>query len=236
MRILLKRPLRDIALIAVVVALAPAAVLLVLRVINPPASAFMTLTAVRLHAEHPEAEISQDWVGLDAIASCMPLAAVAGEDQTFPTNHGFVWSAIERAIKHNANGGTVHGASTITQQTAKNLFLWPAKSYIRKGIEAYITLWMDLLWSKRRVMEVYLNVAQFSDTVFGVQAAAKQLFHTDAADLSRRQCAVLAAVLPAPSEYDAANPSSYVAGRRAWILRQMRHLGPHYLDEALGMD
>lgn len=236
MRILLKRPFRDIAIIAVVVALAPAAVLLVFRVINPPASAFMTLTGIKLHNRHPGAEVSHDWVDLDDIAACMPLAAVAGEDQTFPSNHGFVWSSIERAMKHNANGGAVHGASTITQQTAKNLFLWPARSYIRKGIEAYVTVWMDLLWPKRRVMEVYLNIAQFSDTAFGVQAAARQLFHTSAAHLSRSQCASLAAVLPAPDKYDAAHPGSYIAGRQTWILRQMRHLGPHYLDNALAAD
>lgn len=231
-----KRPFRDIAIAAVVVALAPAVVLLVFRVINPPASAFMTLTAVKLHAGQSDATISHEWVDFDDIAACMSLAVVAGEDQTFPTNHGFVWSAIERAIRHNAKGDAVRGASTITQQTAKNLFLWPAKSYVRKGFEAYITLWMDLLWSKRRVMEVYLNIAQFSDTAFGVQAAAKHLFRTSAAQLSRSQCAALAAVLPAPDQYDAAHPGSYVAGRRAWILRQMRQLGPHYLDDALGTD
>ncbi len=234
MRFLFKRPFSYAVIITVVVAMAPAAVLLVLRVINPPASAFMTLKAAELHREDPEREISHEWVDLDQVAPCMALAVVAGEDQTFPTNHGFVWSSIERAIKHNANGGAVHGASTITQQTAKNLFLLPAKSYIRKGIEAYITVWMDLLWSKRRVLEVYLNIAQFSDTAFGVQAAAKQLFHTRAAHLSHSQCAALAAVLPAPDEYDAAHPGSYVAGRMAWILRQMRHLGPHYLDDAVG--
>lgn len=233
MSILLKRPFRDIAILAVVVALSPAAVLLVLRVVNPPASAFMTITAIRLQEKQPGTQISHEWVGLDDIAACMPLAAVSSEDQTFPTNHGFVWSSIERAIRHNADGGAVRGASTITQQTAKNLFLWPAKSYIRKGIEAYITLWMDLLWSKRRVMEAYLNTAQFSSTAFGVQAAAKQLFHTTAAHLSHSECASLAAVLPAPDRYNAARPDSYVAGRRAWILRQMRHLGPHYLDDAL---
>lgn len=234
MRILFKRPFSYVLILAVVVALAPAAVLLVFRVLPPPASAFMTLKAIELHEQHPGREIAHQWADLDHIAACMPLAAVAGEDQTFPTNHGFVWSSIERAMKHNANGGAVHGASTITQQTAKNLFLWPAKSYIRKGVEAYITLWMDLLWSKRRILEVYLNIAQFSDTAFGVQAAAKQLFHTSAARLSQSECAALAAVLPAPDKYNAARPGSYVAGRKAWILRQMRHLGPHYLDDALG--
>ncbi|AWN15020.1 monofunctional biosynthetic peptidoglycan transglycosylase [Salinisphaera sp. LB1] len=233
MRFLLKRPFRDIAIIAVVVALAPAAVLLVFRVIHPPASAFMTRKAAELHDRHPGRTIRHQWVGLDRIAACMPLAAVAGEDQTFPTNHGFVWSSIARALKHNADGGVVRGASTITQQTAKNLFLWPAKSYIRKAIEAYITVWMDLLWSKRRVLAVYLNIAQFSDTAFGVQAAAQQLFHTPAAKLSRGECAALAAVLPAPDKYDAAHPGRYLTRRKAWILRQMRHLGPHYLAPAL---
>lgn len=214
--------------------MAPAAVLLVLRGVDPPTSSFMILTAIRLHEKQPGAEISHRWVDLDDIAACMPLAAVAGEDQTFPTNHGFVWSAIERAMRHNAHGGPVHGASTLTQQTAKNLFLWPAKSYTRKAVEAYITLWMDLLWSKRRVMEVYLNIAQFSDTAFGVQAAAEQLFHTSAAHLSRSQCATLAAVLPAPDRYDAAHPGRHVADRRAWIMHQMQNLGPHYLDDAMG--
>lgn len=233
MRTVLKRPFRDIAIAAAAVALAPAAVLLVLRVVDPPASSFMTLTAVRLHEKQPDVEISHRWVDLDNIAACMPLAVVAGEDQTFPTNHGFVWSAIEQAMRRNARGGPVRGASTITQQTAKNLFLWPARSYIRKAVEAYITLWMDLLWPKRRVMAVYLNIAQFSATAFGVQAAAEQLFHTSAADLSRDQCAALAAVLPAPDEHNAARPDAYVAGRRSWIRGQMRQLGPHYLDDAL---
>lgn len=233
MKLLLNRPFRYGLIAAVVVALAPAAVLLIFRFMNPPASAFMTITANRLQEQHASVEIVHHWVALDRIAACMPLAAVASEDQTFPSNHGFVWSSIERAIRHNANGGVVQGASTLTQQTVKNLFLWPAKSYIRKGIEAYITLWMDLLWSKRRIIEVYLNIAQFSDTAFGVQAGARQLFHTSAAALSRRQCAALAAVLPAPSRHNAARPDSYVAGRQAWILQQMRHLGPHYLDRAL---
>ena len=220
-------------MVVVAIALAPAAVLLMLRVFNPPVSAYMTQVAMDLKARNPAADIRHQWVDINQMAVCMPLAAVSSEDQTFPTNHGFVWSAIEKAIRHNADGGGVRGASTITQQTAKNLFLWPAKSYIRKGAEAYITVWMDLLWSKRRVMEVYLNIAQFSDTSFGVQAAAKQLFGVDAAHLSNAQCAALAAVLPAPERYDAAHPTSYVAGRQSWILQQMRHLGPHYLDDAL---
>lgn len=234
MRFLFKRPFRYVLIAGVVLALAPAAVLLILRVVDPPASAYMTRVALELKREPADAAgIHHQWVGLNTIAACMPLAVVAAEDQTFPTNHGFVWSSIERAIRHNVQGGRVRGASTISQQTAKNLFLWPAKSYVRKAIEAYITVWLDLLWSKRRTIEVYLNIAQFSGRSFGVQSAAHDLFATDAAHLSDRQCAALAAVLPAPDKYDAAHPGSYVAGRQAWILRQMRHLGPHYLDRAL---
>lgn len=233
MRFLFKRPFRYVLMVVVVIALAPAAVLLILRVINPPASAYMTRVALELQSTQPDAQIHHQWVDMKDIATCMPLAAVAGEDQTFPTNHGFVWSSIERAIRHNAQGGRVRGASTISQQTAKNLFLWPDKSYLRKAIEAYITVWLDVLWSKRRTLEVYLNIAQFSGHSFGVQAAAHDLFATDAGHLSDRQCAALAAVLPAPDKYNAAHPGPYVAGRQSWILGQMRHLGPHYLDKAL---
>lgn len=233
MRFLFKKPFRYVLMVVVAIALAPAAVLLILRVMNPPASAYMTQVALELKQDQPKARIHHRWVSIDQIAACMPLAAVAGEDQTFPTNHGFVWSSIERAIRHNAEGGRIRGASTISQQTAKNLFLWPAKSYVRKAIEAYITVWMDILWSKRRTLEVYLNIAQFSQRSFGVEAAAQDLFGTDAAHLSRGQCAALAAVLPAPEKYNAAHPGAYVAGRQSWILQQMRHLGPDYLDQAL---
>ncbi|RJS91874.1 monofunctional biosynthetic peptidoglycan transglycosylase [Salinisphaera sp. Q1T1-3] len=233
MKRLYRRWVGIVLIAAVAIALAPAAVLLVLRFVDPPATAFMTYTQARLREDNPDAEIAYRWVDIDHMAACMPLAAVASEDQTFPTNHGFAWESIERALRHNANGGRVRGASTITQQTAKNLFLWPAKSYVRKGIEAYITLWMDVLWPKRRVLEVYLNVAQFSPTAFGVSAAADNLFGRRAANLSQSQCAALAAVLPNPKRYDAAHPDSYVAGRQQWILTQMRHLGPSYLDSVL---
>lgn len=226
-----RRVLRYLLIGIVVVALAPAAVLGLLAFINPPATAFMTYTQAKLREQHASDRISHRWVPLKDMAACMPLAAVASEDQTFPSNHGFAWASIERALRHNADGGAVHGASTITQQTAKNLFLWPAKSYIRKGIEAYITLWMDILWSKHRVLEVYLNVAQFGPRVFGVAAAAESLFQRAPDALSRSQCAALAAVLPAPTRYDAAHPGPYVASRQRWILTQMRHLGPHYLDD-----
>jgi monofunctional biosynthetic peptidoglycan transglycosylase len=234
--VFVRHPLRILLIVVVAIVLASAVALIFLRVINPPTTPFMIRASVHLHQVHPDQSIAQHWVGFDAIADCMPLAVVAAEDQTFPDNFGFDWGAIKQAFLHNANSGIVHGASTLTQQTAKNLFLWPARTWLRKGIEAYITLWMDLLWSKRRILAVYLNIAQFSKTAFGVQAAAQQLFHTDAKRLTRNQCAALAAVLPAPDKYNAAHPGRYVAHRKAWILRQMRNLGPHYLDGILGQD
>ncbi|GAB3677341.1 monofunctional biosynthetic peptidoglycan transglycosylase [Salinisphaera aquimarina] len=229
------RFLRYVLIAVVAIALAPAVIVLLFRWVNPPVTAYM----LRVHFETERAQGSTGptlfykWADMDEIAACMPLAAVAAEDQTFPTHHGFVWSAIGDALADNAEGGTIRGASTITQQTAKNLFLWPAKSYVRKAIEAYITVWMEVLWSKRRILEVYLNIAQFDDRVFGVGAAADRLFGTTAAQLSTGQCAALAAVLPAPERYDAASPGPYVQRHSAWIQRQMGHLGRGYLKDML---
>jgi len=229
------RVLRYLLIAVVVIALAPAAVILAFRWVNPPVTAYM----LRVHFQVQKANgddgptLFQKWADIDSMAACMPLAAVAAEDQTFPTHHGFVWSAIGDALADNAQGGAIRGASTISQQTAKNLFLWPAKSYVRKGIEAYLTVWLEILWSKRRILEVYLNIAQFDDRVFGVGAAADRLFGTTAANLSSAQCAALAAVLPAPERYNAASPGPFVQGRSAWIQRQMGHLGQGYLSEML---
>src|SRR5699024_2355549 len=171
------------------------------------------------------------WVDIEDMAACMPLAVVAAEDQTFPYHRGFAWAALQDAMADNLAGKAdgIRGASTISQQTAKNLFLWPARSYVRKAVEAYFTVWMELLWSKRRILEMYLNIAQFDDRVFGVAAAAERLFGTTASRLSSYQCAALAAVLPAPTRYSATAPSGYVSGRINWIRRQMRQLGGHYL-------
>ena len=229
----MKRLLRNALVLAATAALAPAVLLLLFRFVDPPTTAFMTLTQRELADNGQDTTLYQHWVPIDSIAACMPLAVVASEDQTFPEHHGFAWGAIEKALAANARGSGTRGASTITQQTAKNLFLWPARSYIRKAIEAYVTLWMNLIWSKARVLEVYLNVAQFGPRVFGVDQAARRFFNVAPAQLTKRQCATLAAVLPAPTEYDAARPGSHVAGRVSWIMRQMTNLGPAYLDSAL---
>ncbi len=217
----------------VLAALAPGLLLLAFRFVDPPTTAFMTHARQQFADQGQVTTLYQHWVPIENIAACMPLAVVASEDQTFPDHHGFAWNAIEKALAANARGKGMRGASTLTQQTAKNLFLWPARSYIRKGIEAYVTVWMTLVWPKSRVLEVYLNVAQFGPRVFGVDQAARRFFNRAPGTLTPRQCASLAAVLPAPTAYDAAHPSGHVASRIDWIQGQMRNLGAAYLDSVL---
>lgn len=158
----------------------------------------------------------------------MPLAVVAAEDQRFPDHRGFDLESIRDALEERHR--RQRGASTISQQVAKNLYLWPGQSWLRKGLEAYLTLYIELLWPKRRILEIYLNIAEFGPGVFGVGYAAGDFFGGTARQLSARQAATLAAVLPNPKRMSAAAPSVHVAERRQWILRQMEQLGgPAYL-------
>ncbi|MBA7731656.1 monofunctional biosynthetic peptidoglycan transglycosylase [Citrobacter freundii] len=167
-----------------------------------------------------------DWVSMDEISPWMGLAVIAAEDQKFPQHWGFDVSAIEKALAHNErNESRIRGASTLSQQTAKNLFLWDGRSWVRKGLEAGLTLGMETVWSKKRILTVYLNIAEFGDGVFGVEAAAQRYFHKPASRLSQSEAALLAAVLPNPLRFKASAPSGYVRNRQAWIMRQMRQLG-----------
>lgn len=167
-----------------------------------------------------------DWVSMDKISPWMPLAVIAAEDQKFPDHWGFDVASIEKAISHNErNENRVRGASTLSQQTAKNLFLWDGRSWVRKGLEAGLTLGMEGVWTKRRILTVYLNIAEFGDGVFGVEAASQRYFNKPASHLSASEAALLAAVLPSPVRFKANAPSGYVRQRQQWILRQMRQLG-----------
>lgn len=167
-----------------------------------------------------------DWVSMDQISPWMGLAVVAAEDQTFPDHWGFDVTAIEKALKHNArNQKRVRGASTLSQQTAKNLFLWDGRSWLRKGLEAGLTVAMETVWSKKRILTVYLNIAEFGDGVFGVEAASQRYFHKPARRLTSSEAALLAAVLPNPVRFRAQAPDGYVRSRQAWIMRQMAQLG-----------
>ncbi|WP_318385428.1 monofunctional biosynthetic peptidoglycan transglycosylase [Enterobacter sp.] len=167
-----------------------------------------------------------DWVGMDEISPWMGLAVIAAEDQKFPQHWGFDMAAIEKALSHNErHENRIRGASTLSQQTAKNLFLWDGRSWVRKGLEAGLTLGMETVWSKRRILTVYLNIAEFGEGIFGVEAAAQRYFHKPASRLTQAEAALLAAVLPNPLRFKADAPSGYVRNRQAWIMRQMRQLG-----------
>lgn len=167
-----------------------------------------------------------DWVSMDEISPWMGLAVIAAEDQKFPEHWGFDVSAIEKALAHNErNESRIRGASTLSQQTAKNLFLWDGRSWVRKGLEAGLTLGIETVWSKKRILTVYLNIAEFGDGVFGVEAASQRYFHKPASKLTMSEAALLAAVLPNPIRFKASAPTGYVHSRQAWIMRQMRQLG-----------
>lgn len=165
------------------------------------------------------------WIPLAEISPHMPVAVMASEDQRFLLHHGFDYRAIERAASHNRHGhGTMHGASTISQQTAKNVFLWPGRSWIRKGFEAYFTFLMELLWSKQRIMEVYLNSIEMGNEIYGVSACAEYNFGKTAIDLSRADCALIAATLPNPRKFSSKYPSSYIRKRQRQIMHEMKFI------------
>jgi monofunctional biosynthetic peptidoglycan transglycosylase len=153
------------------------------------------------------------------------IAVIAAEDQQFLIHDGFDFAQIEKAMTDAGRGKRLRGASTISQQVAKNLFLWPGQSWLRKGLEAWFTVWIDFLWPKRRILEVYLNSAQFGRGIWGVEAASRAYFGKDAARLDRQEAALLAAVLPSPNRYRVVNSGPWVRERQAWILRQMQALG-----------
>ena len=211
-------------------ALAVAAVL-PLRWVDPPTSAFMLES--RLAAAGDRSYVFRHaWADLDRISPNLALAVVASEDQKFPEHRGFDVEAIEKAYALNQHSHRVRGASTISQQVAKNLYLWSGRSYLRKALEAGVTVLIETFWPKRRILEIYLNIAEFGPGIFGAEAAAEYFFHKSAAHLTRADAAALAAVLPNPARYSASVPSRYVQQRRDWILGQMQALGgPEMLQE-----
>jgi monofunctional biosynthetic peptidoglycan transglycosylase len=209
--------------VAAAVLLVNLAIVVLLRFVPPPTTMFM-LTA-------PQRPVHYDWVDWSHIAPAAALAVVAAEDQKFPYHWGFDFAAIDRALHHNEHSRRLRGGSTISQQTAKNLFLWRSRSYLRKGLEAGFTVLLELSWSKRRILETYLNVAQFGPDVYGVEAAARHYFGKPASRLTPHEAALLAAVLPNPVHYRLAPPSGYVLARASEIEEQMRQLGSGYLRD-----
>ena len=198
-----------------------------LRFVNPPTSAFMVAYVVTADARAPR--LRHRWVDARAIAPAAKLAVVAGEDQKFPDHFGFDLKQIQASIDDSRRGARLRGASTITQQVAKNLFLWQGQSWLRKSLEAYFAVLLEIVWSKSRILEVYLNTAEFGRGLYGIEAASEFFFGKPAARLTYAESALLAAVLPSPTRFKVDAPSAYVRERQAWILRQMDRLGDGYL-------
>jgi monofunctional glycosyltransferase len=189
-----------------------------------PVTPLMLGRCVQQKMDGKEMKLRKDWVPLEEISPNLQLAVVCSEDQNFITHSGFDWKAIEKAAEENEKGKRVRGASTISQQTAKNVFLWTGSGwtrYLRKGFEVYFTFLIETFWSKERIMEVYLNVIEMGDGVYGAQAASEEFFRKDAQDLSKSEAALIAAVLPNPRKFSAKHPSGYTQKRQHWVLRQM---------------
>jgi monofunctional biosynthetic peptidoglycan transglycosylase len=215
------RPIRRVLLWAFLVALLlPAALLLVFRFVPVPLTPLMVIRLVEGEGLH------KDWVPLAEIAPALRHAVVAAEDNRFCEHGGFDWSALAEVLEEFRAGGQPRGASTITMQTAKNLFLWPGRSLLRKVLEAWLTPQIELIWDKRRILEVYLNVAEMGPGIYGAQAAAQHYFGTSAAELGRLQASLLAAVLPSPRTWSPAAPTDYIVGRASTIRTRIDQLGP----------
>lgn len=199
---------------------------LLLRFINPPITLLMIERGFQRKAAGKDWKIDKDWVRFEDMSINIKKAAVASEDQLFLEHHGFDLRAIERAIDKNQHSNKLIGGSTISQQTAKNVFLWPGRSYIRKVFEAYFTMLIETLWSKERIMEVYLNVIEMGDGVYGIEAASETYFNRHAAELNKQQAALIVGVWPNPLKWSPVKPTRYIRHRSYLIMKNMRRLGP----------
>jgi len=199
---------------------------ILLKWINPVTSSIMIQRKINALVTFKERQmIAYEWFNYDDISKQMPLSVIAAEDQNFPFHFGFDFEQIGKALEQHDRGRRLRGASTITQQVAKNLFLWEGRSFIRKGLEAYFTLLIELLWSKERILEIYLNITEMGDMIFGVGAASQIYFRKTPDKLTSSQAALLAAVIPNPIRFSVKRPSGYILRRQSWILEQMSSLG-----------
>jgi monofunctional biosynthetic peptidoglycan transglycosylase len=218
-----RRAARLILQVALGFLVATAVPVLVLRWVPPRASSIMLQREIEARFDGERAVLRHRWVPLRQISPELAIAVVTAEDQKFPVHSGFDWGSIGEVIEQG--DARPRGASTLTQQVAKNLFLWPGRSFLRKGLEAWFTILLEALWPKRRILEVYLNIAEFGPGVYGAGAASERYFGKPASALGRRESALLAAVLPSPRRLHAANPSAYLLERAAWIERHAAGLG-----------
>lgn len=210
--------------ILVLLALVAIGLVFAFKAINPPLTPLMILRTSGHVMEGRIPRLEREWTPLSAVPRCVVHAVLGAEDQNFFKHSGFDVQAIERAYQENEHGDRLVGGSTISQQTAKNVFLWPQRSWLRKGLEAFLTVLIELFWSKERILEIYLNVAEWGPGVYGVAAAARYHFHKPLQALTRAEAALLAAVLPNPLRWNPAQPTTFLEKRREWILAQMRYL------------
>tara|TARA_R110002012_G_scaffold11866_3_gene53092 strand:+ start:6081 stop:6797 length:717 start_codon:yes stop_codon:yes gene_type:complete len=206
-------------------ALVSVAFVLLFRVVPPPGSMVMVERKVQSWVHSDPLRLQREWRDWDSLSANAKIAVIAAEDQRFPHHSGFDFVELRRAFLASRDGGKLRGASTLSQQTAKNVFLWTGRSWTRKGLEAWFTLLIELFWSKQRILEVYLNVAEWDRGVFGIEAAAQHYFGVSAQSLTERQASLLAAILPSPLTRSAARPDAQVERRSQWIRQQMRNLG-----------
>jgi monofunctional biosynthetic peptidoglycan transglycosylase len=195
------------------------------RWVPVPVTPLMLIRCIEQKTDGKEMVLKHDWVSLEEISPKLQLAVVCSEDQNYLKHYGFDWVAIQKALKQNEKGKRLRGGSTISQQTAKNVFLWPGRSYVRKAFEVYFTLLIEIFWSKERIMEVYLNSIEMGKGIYGAEAAARYWFKKPAKDLTKDEAAAITAILPNPLKYVATPPSAYIAGRKAWIKLQMSYWG-----------
>lgn len=203
---------------------------IVFRWVPVPFTPLMLIRNVEQWSKGEKAPFEHDWVSIDKISQNLAKAVIVSEDQKFMEHFGFDVEAIEKAYEKNKKGKRVKGASTITQQTAKNVFLWPQRTYVRKGFEVYFTFLIEIFWSKERILEVYLNSIEMGKGVYGAEAAAQHWFRKPAANLNSYEAASIAAILPNPRKYRATRSSGYIENRKSWILRQMNYYGPLTFD------
>ncbi len=197
---------------------------LLYRFVSVPFTPLMITRLFDQVAEGKPLKLKKDWEPIDNISKNLPLAVISSEDQKFLDHNGFDFDAMKKAFKDNRKGKKIKGGSTISQQVAKNVFLWQGRSYIRKGLEAYFTFLIELCWSKERIIEVYLNVIEMGTGVYGAEAASKYYFDTSAKQLTKSQAAWIACILPCPLKYDPNHPSSYLRKRHLHTLMQMRYI------------
>lgn len=198
---------------------------IIFKFVPVPFTPLMVSRAVENKLSGNEMFCNHDWIPIEKISKNLQKAVIASEDGTFLIHHGFDFTAMQKALKNNEKGRKIKGGSTISQQTAKNVFLWQGRSYIRKGFEAYFTVLIELIWGKERIMEVYLNSIEMGDGIYGVQAASQYWYRKDASNLTAKEAAGIAAILPNPRKYKASNSTVYINNRKDKIVRVMRYIG-----------